>query len=92
MSKNCPVILRIEAINVVHKEIYFSLIVLIKSKSQHSKIEEPQAFFFFAVPKIKPGACVWQVPEFYLQPYKQEFLDEAEPQTNLISASLWLQS
>lgn len=51
MSKNCPVILRIEAINVVHKEIYFSLIVLIKSKSQHSKIEEPKLFFFLCSAK-----------------------------------------
>lgn len=50
-----------------------------KSKTHHSKAEEPQTFFS-AVPKIKPGACVWQastLPGFYLQAYKQEFLGES---------------
>lgn len=53
-------------------QIYFSLIVLMKSKTHHSKVKEPQTFFS-AVPKIKPGARVWQAstrPELHLQAYK----------------------
>lgn len=60
-------------------QIYFSLIVLMKSKTHHSKVKEPQTFFS-AVPKIKHAACVWQVStlsELYLQAYKQEFLGES---------------
>lgn len=75
----CPVIFRIDTINLVYKKTPFSLIVLMKSKTHYSKVEDPQTFFS-AGPKIKPGACVRQkrtLPGLYLQAYKQEFLGES---------------